>query len=297
MDSFNPDNELSLPDDYIVIDIETNGFSPEHHQVLEFAAVRYRDGKEVESISQLLGDALYIRQEASDVHGIYIDDIKAKTSFKDLLRYLDDCFIKKDDTFLGHNLAFDMRFINHNMKKYFNKEFKNRQIDSCRLAKKAVSDSANKKLTTLADFFNIEYKNAHRAVDDCRTTHLVYQEIKKILLNENVSNINESISIKISPDIDLDSLKKKINALSFLDVLMAFEDIDKSDNRGSYIKLTTKSGYSYHLYSDKNMIYLDSADKGYKSILYYFTKIKKISTLREICSNIDDKMSIKLLTI
>lgn len=45
---------IALPNDYVVIDLETTGHDYRWDEIIEIAAVRFRDGKEIERYEQLV---------------------------------------------------------------------------------------------------------------------------------------------------------------------------------------------------------------------------------------------------
>ena len=50
---------LSLLDDYVSLDLETTGFSPEYSEIIEVACIRYRCGAEVDSFATLVKPAIW----------------------------------------------------------------------------------------------------------------------------------------------------------------------------------------------------------------------------------------------
>jgi DNA polymerase III alpha subunit (gram-positive type) len=88
-----------------------------------------------------------------------------------------------EDTIVGHNIKFDIGFINNNCLKYYDKEFSNPSIDTCKLAKK-YTDLKRKNLETVAHHFNIDTTGHHRAQKDCLMTYGIYDAMKNIKNSE-----------------------------------------------------------------------------------------------------------------
>lgn len=89
-----------------------------------------------------------------------------------------------DDIVVGHNITFDIRFLQHNCNNILNADFSNDYIDTLRLSRKYIKDSENHKLSTLALHFGITLEAAHRALADCITTNDIYGNLQKIALEK-----------------------------------------------------------------------------------------------------------------
>ena len=76
-------------------------------------------------------------------------------------------FIGKDPL-VGHNIAFDLEFLRMTCKRYGFPAPTNRQIDLAQLARPKPYKTANYKLVTLAQHFQLAEKVEHRALPDCR---------------------------------------------------------------------------------------------------------------------------------
>ena len=47
-------SRMAFPEDYCVVDIETTGLAPEECEIIEIAAVRYRNGRKAAVFSTLI---------------------------------------------------------------------------------------------------------------------------------------------------------------------------------------------------------------------------------------------------
>jgi DNA polymerase-3 subunit epsilon len=82
---------------------------------------------------------------------------------------------------MAHNADFDINFIYDNYHRHFGGILSNDYIDTLRMAREVLPNLSRHKLENLARKFKIEQEQAHRALDDCKTTHLVYQKMKELL--------------------------------------------------------------------------------------------------------------------
>ena len=56
-------------------------------------------------------------------------------------------------------------------------------VDTMRIAKHVLPNIRNYKLATLADYFDVDYRNAHRGLKDVEITYEVYNKMKELAKN------------------------------------------------------------------------------------------------------------------
>ncbi len=177
-----------FPNDYTIIDIETTGLSPENCEIIELSALKIRDNNIVDSFSSLVCPNNEIPSFIESFTGITNDMVKTAPKITDVLeKFLS--FIK-EDILMGHNVNFDIRFINHNCDTLYGYTIFNDYIDTCRISKKLVFGVPNYKLGSLAKFFGIDYENAHRALEDCKITFELFNNLKELDVSKNESLLN-----------------------------------------------------------------------------------------------------------
>ncbi len=101
----------------IVFDFETTGFEPsEGHKIIEYAFLELIDNDITDNyIYDLVNPKRSIPEDSIKVHGITDDKVKDKETFdKHIDRILD--FIGDDSVLIAHNVEFDKKFLNHEMK-------------------------------------------------------------------------------------------------------------------------------------------------------------------------------------
>lgn len=171
---------LTFPEDYTVIDIETNGLNSNIDDIIELSAIRVRKDKIVKTFTKLIKPQRPVGGFISRLTGITNSMLANERAIDEILpEYLD--FIGKDIV-LGHNVNFDINFIYDKSMKHFNKAFSNSFVDTLKIARKLKLECENHKLKTLADYYNIKQGRMHRGLEDCRITFEVYKCLKSYVL-------------------------------------------------------------------------------------------------------------------
>lgn len=163
------------PDDYVVFDIETSGLIPNKDKIIEIGAVKYINNKKVDEIDYLIDPKINLEPIITKVTGLKDSDLKGKSSIEEVLPIFIN-FIS-DYPVIGHNISFDIDFINYNLRKIHKKEINNKVIDTLFLSRITIYDIKNHRLKTLKEYLKLDY-GSHRSICDCYTCNEVYQYCK-----------------------------------------------------------------------------------------------------------------------
>lgn len=172
---------VALPDDYVVIDLETTGKNTKEDEITELAAIRYRNGKKVATYSQLVKAQKPVRTFVIMLTGITNDNLNDKPPIEKAIGDFAD-FVG-NDILIGHNIAaFDSVFIADAYQKHLGRTLENSCVDTMRIGKKVCAGLSSYSLENLAAELGVEYQGAHRGLADCETTNACYQKMKDIVL-------------------------------------------------------------------------------------------------------------------
>lgn len=162
---------IAFPENYTVIDLETTGLNPEHDLIIEFAAVKVRNGKAVDTFQSLCDPGFPIPRVISDITGITTEMVKNYPNPRSVLPdFLD---FTGDDFIVGHNVLFDVRFILKSAD-----IFKNDYIDTMKIFRKLHPSLPHHRLSDMVYFYNKQNTNAHRALSDCYATQACFEEMR-----------------------------------------------------------------------------------------------------------------------
>lgn len=161
--------------DYTVLDIETTGLSPQNNEIIELAAIKIRNNEIVDTYSSLIKPQNEISPFITNLTNITNEMVQSAPSIDtEIINFLN--FVG-DDIIIGHNVSFDINFINANSLKVLNIPFSNDYVDTLRLSRMYVASDSHK-LGIMASKFNIDYSGAHRALKDCHITFKLYAILK-----------------------------------------------------------------------------------------------------------------------
>lgn len=165
--------------EFIVIDVETTGLSKETDYLLEVAAVRYRDGKEVDSFSSLINPGVNIPKASTKIHGITDGKVRnAPPIEKALPEYLD---FLGESLLVAHNASFDIGFLEVWSRRIgFDPSWK--YVDTLTVARRTIDGLPNYKQATVLQSLGHRQSRYHRALDDCRgCAHIMNYGLQKRL--------------------------------------------------------------------------------------------------------------------
>ena len=63
---------LSLPDNYIILDLETTGYNPRFDEIIEVACIRYAGSEKIDTFHSYVQPTPYEDDEDDSIH--YVDD-------------------------------------------------------------------------------------------------------------------------------------------------------------------------------------------------------------------------------
>jgi len=154
--------------EFISIDLETTGLTPNKESIIEVSAVKYRDGKEKSFFTHLLTPTKPISPFIEDLTGINNEMVKGKPIFLDVLNDLID-FIG-DLPIVGHNVQFDINFIKYHSNDRYDLFETNQACDTYLLSKLVLFSHEQHSLEAISEFYGLSIDGSHRALNDARNS-------------------------------------------------------------------------------------------------------------------------------
>lgn len=170
---------IDFPDDYVVLDLETTGLSPEWNSIIEIGAIRAESGMIVDTYQQLVNPGFEIDNFIQSLTGITNEMLSDQPSISAVLPQFEK-FIKNYFV-VGHNVNFDVNFLYDNYEYCLNKPFTNGFIDTMRLSRKVLPNLSHYRLIDVVEELGIDGSEFHRALSDCEYTYKCYETMKAII--------------------------------------------------------------------------------------------------------------------
>lgn len=159
---------------FCVLDLETTGGSAASSAITEVGAARYRGGELLGTFQTLVNPGCPIPPFITVLTGItQAMVVEAPPIDQVLPAFLE---FAQGAVLVGHNLRFDLSFLNAAAARLDYPPFRQRSVDTVALARRLVrSEVRNLQLATLAAHFRSPVQPSHRALDDAlATAHVLW---------------------------------------------------------------------------------------------------------------------------
>ena len=154
---------------FCVVDLETTGGSPGSNSITEIGAVKMRGGEHLGTFQTLVNPGVTIPPTITLLTGITEAMLLPAPPLEAVLPTLVE-FVG-DAVLVGHNLRFDVSFLDAALHGDERPHIALRQVDTVALARRLLREEVdNCKLGTLAERFGLSHQPSHRALDDALAT-------------------------------------------------------------------------------------------------------------------------------
>lgn len=181
-----------LLQDYVVLDLETTGFSRETDQILEIAANRYSFGECLETFHTMVNPGHSIPKDIVELTGITDADVADAPCFDAIAESFLDFL--RESPIVGHNaLTFDVPFLNYHLRM----DLPNAVVDTLPISRRVFPGLPSYKLQMLNDTLELGATTAHRALADVETTNALL--LACMVPNRYADKINRAAEAKAEP--------------------------------------------------------------------------------------------------
>jgi len=158
---------------FCVLDLETTGAAPSSCEITEIGAVRFEGGLQTGRFETLVNPGAAIPPFITVMTGItqamVIEAPRIEEALPTFLEFIGDAVI------VGHNVRFDLSFLNAAAERLGYGRLPNRSADTYALARRLIrSEIRNLKLSSLAAHFRSPVTPNHRALADAEATAHVF---------------------------------------------------------------------------------------------------------------------------
>lgn len=168
----------------VAVDIETTGLSAERDEIIEIAAIKFKGGVITGRFDSFVKPKGKVPKFIEYLTHISPADLKSAPPVKDVLK--DFCEFVGNGIIVGHNIPFDLGFINTYLVRGGGFPLINKSWDTAEIARIYLPTTTDHKLSSMVAHFGIKLENAHRAdADAIATGELFYALTRHILAHYN----------------------------------------------------------------------------------------------------------------
>ncbi len=169
---------------WVAFDTETSGRYPVESEICEIAAVKWSKGQEVTSFASLVKPTRRMSDEVIRIHGITNEMVETAPTLAEVLPKFVE-FIS-GSVLLAHHAQFDLGFVAASLEACNLPLPIEPAVCTSLLAQATVSETPNHRLQTLAQFYQVNSGQAHRALDDARAClHVALKIFDQLQTNAN----------------------------------------------------------------------------------------------------------------
>lgn len=186
--------------EYVIFDTETTGLSAVYDSIIEVGAVKMKNGQVIDRYDKFINPGHQLSELITNLTSITDDMLKdapdEATIMKEFMEFAGDAIL------VGHNVTFDMGFLNSTLRRSNMPKITAPVIDTLELSRTIHSEYRNHKLDTLAKKYDIKLEHHHRADSDAETTgYVLYKmldELEEKFGSINVTQLNDNVGTEES---------------------------------------------------------------------------------------------------
>jgi DNA polymerase-3 subunit alpha (Gram-positive type) len=174
--------------DFVVFDVETTGSKVPPGRMIEIGAYRVRKGRVAEEFIRLVNPETPIPPFITNLTGITPAMVAEAPRFAEIATELLE-FIG-ESVLVAHNSGFDMGFLNHEIGRVY-KDYRiaNPCLCTVKLSRRLLPDIENHKLKTVAQHYEVDLYNHHRAGPDAFATAHIFINLLTHLRDDGVTDL------------------------------------------------------------------------------------------------------------
>ena len=170
---------LEYPSNYVVLDLETSGLREKVDEIIEIGMLKVCNGIVTDVFQALVKNKRQLSRPIEKLTGITQEMInQSGRQFREMIDEI-KLFIGTQ-CIVGHNIDFDIKFLNVALEKNGENKIDNILYDTMRIYTGEIGASSTRKsLVDVAKALNVEEKPCHRAIKDCRVVMSVYEALRR----------------------------------------------------------------------------------------------------------------------
>lgn len=194
---------------FAFLDLETTGFSPRRgDRIVEIAIITTNWEGQVQDRFETLVNPLR-EVTGTEIHGLTAELLNEAPAFSDVVD--DILFFLKDKIVVGHNLTFDLRFLEAEIERHYKQQFFFEGLCTLQLSKTLFPGLPIRRLDALCEFLDIDLVEAHSALGDCEATKELFRKMKLLTRENPHFNWEDLLSQPCCIDFELAPKQRFVN--------------------------------------------------------------------------------------
>lgn len=154
---------------YAIVDIEATGGSVgADERIIQFACVLVKNGQIIHTFETLVNPGKNIPKNIRKLTGITNNDVKTAPYFEEIAPMI--LSLLEGAVFVAHNVGFDYRFLNEQLKAHGFKQLNIPAVDTVELTQILYPSMDSFQLEDIAGYLNYDLSDAHNALADAEAT-------------------------------------------------------------------------------------------------------------------------------
>lgn len=219
---------------FVAFDIETTGLTPVMDRIIELGAVKFLNGKTVDTFQKLINPEVPIPTEVSAINSITDKMVRGCEKIDDVLpKFIS--FLGESVT-VAHNAPFDVGFIYYDLARLKINTSHEIILDTCAMAKRLFPNLYSYRLESLVSSMHIRSETLHRALADAKVCMKIFFKCldkiggyERLTIQDIIGISDNAISFKIEELISnekFDPLKKAL--MQGIPIEIVYRDIKGS---------------------------------------------------------------------
>jgi DNA polymerase-3 subunit epsilon/ATP-dependent DNA helicase DinG len=172
----------------VALDLETTGLDSKTDTIIEIGAVRFNSRRIEEEFSTLINPLRPIPDFITKLTGISSGMVQNSPTIEEIIPELED-FVG-DLPVLGHNVKFDLSFLREIGLFHYNDS-----LDTYDMASVLLPRAGRYNLSALGQNLGIPFPATHRALDDARVTHAIFNRLYDIALDLPLDTLSAIVNM------------------------------------------------------------------------------------------------------
>lgn len=161
---------------YAIVDIEATGGSVgADERIIQFACVLLKDGEIIHTFETLVNPEKNIPKRIVNLTGISSKAVKKAPYFEEIVPIIYN--LLEDAIFVAHNVGFDYRFLNEQLKNHGFQPFNIPAIDTVELSQIIYPTMDSFQLEDITAYLGYELVDAHDALADAEATCFLFEKL------------------------------------------------------------------------------------------------------------------------